>query len=245
MQPKLMVHAVAGYPDLEKSRELIIEMANSGADLIELQIPFSDPLADGPTIMKASQKCIDDGITPKICFELIADIANRITVPILVMTYFNILYRMGVRKFVEECLKSGVCGVIVPDLPFDVRESLEFHSLLDESNIHSVQVISPGMEEKRLKRILKRSGGFVYATLKVGITGAAGQNEESGIAFLKRLKGITNQPVLTGFGISSKEQAGQVHDYCDGIVIGSHLIDIFNQNGIGEVGEFIKSIKSD
>ena len=168
---KIMTHVVAGYPDLEASKSLIKLMAESGADLVEVQIPFSDPLADGPTIMAANQKALDNGVTPDDCFEMAAEIKEAVSIPILLMTYVNIPFQMGMENFVESSAESGISGLIIPDIPFD-EDNNEYITSAVKYGIYPVQVVSPDVSIKRLERIVKVSGGFIYTTLKVGITGA-------------------------------------------------------------------------
>ncbi len=236
-----MTHVVAGYPDMDTCRELILTMADSGVSLIEIQIPFSDPMADGPTIMEASQKALDNGVTVSDCFELVASVRDKVNIPLLFMSYVNIPFRYGMEAFVKECSRVGIDGLIIPDVPFDER--LDYVSLVKGKGICPIQVVSPDMEDSRLKDVISQSEGFVYTTLKVGITGAMKEISEEGKQFVRRLKGYTKLPVLAGFGISSKEHVEQLRGISDGAVIGSHVINLFNSSGTIGVRNFLSSVQ--
>ncbi len=236
----IMTHVVAGYPDINTCRELILMMADSGVDLIEIQIPFSDPLADGPTIMEASQQALDNGITVKDCLELVASVRDKITIPLLFMSYANIPFRYGLKRFIKDCSNVGIDGLIIPDIPFDER--LEYIKTADEGGVYAIQVVSPDIDELRLKEIIKISKGFMYTTLKVGITGAGKEINTHGKVFVKQLKQKTTLPVLAGFGISSNEHINQLKNISDGAVIGSHVLNLFNLKGASAVRDFLFSI---
>jgi len=240
---KLMTHVVAGYPDLKTSQDLVWTMVDNGADLIEIQIPFSDPLADGPTITTANQIALENGVTPKQCFQLVEKLRKRIDLPLLVMTYANIPFNLGMETFVKKCSDSGINGLIIPDLPFNI-ESREFFVTTEKYNIAPIPVVSPGIKEKRLGNILKLAAGFVYATLRVGTTGARTRIDEQGIHFLKLLRKHTRLPIVAGFGISSPEMIRQLVGFADAAVIGSHIINLLNRQGIEGVGPFIRRCKN-
>jgi tryptophan synthase alpha chain len=239
-RPRLMTHVVAGYPDIETSERLVEIMAANGADLVEIQIPFSDPLADGPTIITASQAALDNGITPRHCFSLAEGLSKKIKIPLLLMTYGNIPYRMGMEVFMRRCCDSGISGVIVPDLPFD--ENSPYIQTAKEFQIHPIPVVSPGMDDERLRRILPLAAGFIYVTLRVGITGARKSVDQKGLIFLEKVRQMTSLPIFAGFGISSPEMAAQLEDRADGIVIGSHILNLFDQGGSDAVAAFIRSL---
>lgn len=239
---KLMTHVVAGYPDLETTETLIRVMAESGADLVEMQIPFSDPLADGPTIATANQAALDNGITPEHCFRLAEKLKSSVDIPLLIMTYANIPFSMGIEQFVKRCSESGISGMIVPDLPFD--QSPWYLEAAEKYGCFPILVVSPGMSSERLAEIVQQARGFIYTTLRVGITGARKTIHESGLRFLETLRACTSLPIAAGFGISSAEMVNQLQGRADGAVIGSYIIEILNKQGIDEVGQFIRSCKA-
>lgn len=237
---KLMTHVLAGYPNLKTSEELILAMAESGADMIEIQIPFSDPLADGPTIMAANEMALKNGITPRRCFDMVRELKKEVPIPLLFMTYTNIAFTMGMEKFISESARCGVSGLIIPDLPFDERNG-DYYSLVKRYGLYGIQVLSGGMATPRLKRILQMTEGFLYITLRVGITGAVKTIEQKGLDFIDRVKKYTSVPLAAGFGISSADHVVELKGKVEMAVIGSHLIDLFNSGGIDSVKEFIEN----
>ena len=240
---KLMTHVVAGYPDLTTSARLVQTMAEAGADLIEVQIPFSDPGADGPTIMEASGTALDQGVTPDDCLALVSDLSAKVATPLLLMSYINIPYRMGMDRFCLHAAAAGARGLIIPDIPFD-QDHEDYYRAARSHKLYPIMVVSPGMAKKRLASIAGQAEGFLYATLKVGITGARRDIARDGLTFLRSLKTISPVPVAAGFGISSREQVKALEGIADIAVVGSHLINLFNQKGIKAVGEFVKECKA-
>jgi len=235
---KLMTHVVAGYPDLRTSLKLVALMAGKGADLIEIQIPFSDPLADGPTIVRANHRALRNGIRPKDCFEMVRTLKDEVPVPLILMTYANIPFQMGIDRFAASAAEAGAGGVILPDLPFDEKESREF-AHFKRAGIHLIPVLSPGMDDRRLQNILKKASGLLYLTLRVGTTGAVTHFDRAGLDFLHCVRKRTGLPLAAGFGISSSEQLKILQDRVDAAVIGSHLINVFDAQGLKGVGAFL------
>ena len=238
----IMTHVVAGYPDMDTCKQLIFTMVEQGVDLIEIQIPFSDPLADGPTIMKANQTALDNGITVQDCLDLVSSIRDKIDIPLLFMSYANIPFSYGMEKFMSDCSDVGIDGLIIPDIPFD--ENLDYIAQTEKKNIYPIQVVSPDISEERLLAISNIAKGFVYTTLKVGITGAGTDISETGMKFAQRLKSVLNVPVLAGFGISSKEHVEALKDLSDGAVIGSHVLNLLKTGGINSVESFLADLSS-
>lgn len=236
---KLMTHVVAGYPDLRTSRDLVVAMSEAGADMVEVQIPFSDPLADGPTIMAANQKALTGGATPARCFDLIRDVKSHVPIPILVMTYANIAHTMGVERFISESAECGVSGLIIPDLPVDERND-DYYSRVKDYDLYAISVLSPGMATPRLWSMAKTAEGFIYITLKVGMTGASGSIEPKGLGFIERVRKYASVPLAAGFGISAAAHIRQLKGRVEMAVVGSHLTDLFDSGGTGSVRRFIE-----
>lgn len=236
---KLMTHVVAGYPDMATSEELILMMAACGVDLIEIQIPFSDPLADGPTILSANQAALENGVTPEDCFALVERLTHKVDVPLLFMTYANIPFSMGLEHFIERSRICGVSGLIIPDLPFD--ENPDYVETALAHRCYPIPVVSPGTSEERLSHITEAARGFIYTTLRVGITGARKEIDQRGLSFLKALKSNTSLPIAAGFGISSPEMCNQLVGRADAAVIGSHVINLLNENGFDSVKKFLEN----
>ncbi|MCP4221672.1 MAG: tryptophan synthase subunit alpha [bacterium] len=241
-RPLLMTHMVAGDPDMETCRRMAEAMERSGADLLEIQIPFSDPLADGPTIMAANQRALDKGVTPDDCFTLAADLSRDLSIPLLLMTYGNIVYRMGVEKFMARSAEAGVSGLIIPDIPYDER-NWNLIPTIKKHGLYPIMVISPDTPLSRLEHIMEAAEGFVYVTLRVGITGTTGGIEPKSLAFIETVKKHHKIPLAAGFGISAPEHVKLLKDKVDIEVVGSHIINLFRKEGIAAVEEFIKQCK--
>ena len=235
----LMTHVVAGYPNLDATADLIRLMADTGVDLVEIQIPFSDPLADGPTIMRASQHALDNGITTDDCFKLAEDMAKKVDIPLLFMTYGNIPFAMGMERFMRRSADAGIQGLIIPDLPFD-EETDDHMNLARKADLKIIQVTSPSTNEERLEKVCAIAEGFIYSTLKVGITGAGTDIDDQGIAFLNRIRSLTDLPIAAGFGISSPEHVEKLVGKTDVAVIGSHVINLYEKEGMEGVAGFLR-----
>ena len=235
---QLMTHVVAGYPSIEANEELIRLMARCGVKLIEIQIPFTDPLADGPTIMRANQAALDAGVTPARCFELCAKLSRELDVAFMFMTYANIPFAMGMERFLDQAAASGASGVILPDLPWDEADG-DYAEMARARGLHPVMVISPDTEGPRLDAVLKRASGLVYTTLKVGITGAGASMDQSGVDYVRGLKARAGLPIAAGFGISRPEHVRMLDGLADAAVIGSHIINLMDAGGLAAVDEFL------
>ncbi|MGE4443292.1 MAG: tryptophan synthase subunit alpha [Desulfomicrobium sp.] len=236
---QLMTHVVAGYPNLDVNADLIRLMARRGVKLIEIQIPFTDPLADGPTIMRANQVALDQGVTPTHCFELCADLARELPeVAFMFMTYANIPYAMGLDTFMAKARQSGASGLILPDLSWDEVDG-DYAGAAREHGLHPVMVISPDTEGPRLDAILNRASGLLYTTLKVGITGAGASIDQAGVDYVRDLKKKAGLPIAAGFGISSPEHVRMLDGLADVAVIGSHIINLLDSRGLGAVDHFL------
>jgi len=235
---KLMTHVVAGFPDLETSARLVELMAAGGADLVEIQIPFSDPLADGPTIMRANLHALRGGIRPEDCFRMVERLKSRVSLPLILMTYANIPFQMGMARFAERAAGCGASGALIPDLPFDEPEG-SIGDRFSVEGVHLIPVLSPGMNGRRLGRILTSAQGMLYLTLKIGTTGALGRTQSRGLKFIARVRNETHLPVAAGFGVSSPGQVSALRGRADAVVIGSHILDLFNASGFGGVASFL------
>lgn len=241
-RPRLMTHLVAGYPDLKTSQELLLAMAENGADLIEVQIPFSEPLGDGPTILTASHKALARGVRPGDCFAMVSRIQERVPMPLLFMTYANIPWQMGMERFLAAGVAAGISGLIIPDLPFDEDDG-GYLKLSRAYGLHPIQLLSFGMDPLRRRQVLQQADGFVYLTLRVGVTGAGGQIADSGLSLISEVKKLTQLPLAAGFGISSVSQVQQVARQADMVIVGSHLVTLFDQGGIPAVSQFLRACR--
>ncbi len=243
-QAALIPFIVAGDPDLETTEALVLKMAESGADIIELGVPFSDPLADGPVIQAASQRALQNGVNPRDIFHLTERLKGT-DIPLVLMTYFNPILRYGLKEFAEGCQKSGVDGVIIPDLP--PEEAGLWISEARRMSLDTIFLMAPTSPSERIRLVSRCSRGFIYYVSVTGVTGTR-ENlpEEVGLA-VKRIKEISQKPVAVGFGISSPEQAKRVSRFADGVIVGSAIVKIIGENlkspdMIDRVGDFVSSL---
>ncbi len=241
----LITYITAGYPDLGATKKLILKLAESGADLIELGIPFSDPLADGTTIQRASQQSLLKGTNIISILRMVRSVRRAVETPFVFMTYYNPILHYGIKKFIKDSKASGADGVIVPDLPpEEAKELIDFSKKEDFSVIF---LVAPTSTKNRLRIIAARSTGFIYYVSLTGVTGARKKLPTDIVQHVKSLKKITKKPVCVGFGISNPDQAKKVSKTADGIIIGSAVIKIIEKNSKStlyeKVGNFIRSLK--
>lgn len=242
----LMTHVVVGYPSMDETEKLVELMANTGVDMVEMQIPFSDPLADGPTIMKTCEMSLENGAKVKDAFVLAKKLSQKVSIPLLFMAYFNNVFKYGTRKFCLDAKEAGISGLIVPDMPLEEEDKEHFIKYCKEFDLHHIRVISPASTYERLRKNSKVANGFVYATARQGITGAKSSLDSQLVSFLKKVKSEFKVPVAVGFGISKKEHINALKDYADVAIVGSALIDIINssrQNYLKSVELFLKELQ--
>ena len=225
----LMTHVVIGYPDLEETIDLVKIMAENGADFIELQIPFSDPLADGPTIMRACEESLAKGTKVKDAFYVMRTLAAQVSVPLLFMAYYNTIFRYGVDKFFHDAKAAGVSGLIVPDMPIDEEPYEHFYASANKFDLYPISVVSPASTNERLKKIATHAKGFVYCTARQGTTGAKKDLDPTIRTYVKKVQRFFSIPVAIGFGIATKEHIQSLQNTADVAIIGSALIDIINK----------------
>ena len=201
----LMTHIVVGYPNLEESRRLVLAMAEAGADFIELQIPFSDPVADGPTLMRANQESLKQGTTVAQAMQLMGELAAATPIPLLFMTYFNIVFRYGVERFCQDAQQAGCAGLIVPDIPIEEEHREHFILRAKQSRLSVIRVISPASTERRLRLNAQHAEGFVYFVSRKGVTGAQANLDAELAQNLQKIRQYISLPIAVGFGISQPE----------------------------------------
>lgn len=219
----LMPYFTLGYPDLETSVEVVAAIAASGADLIELGVPFSDPLADGPTIQHSTQVALEHGTTPALCLELVRQVRGRgVSQPLLLMGYCNPMLAYGLPRFIEHAAAAGADGLIVPDLP--PEEAGEVRSLCAAAGLALVFLAAPNSSPERLEIVAENSSGFLYLVSLTGVTGARDALPSDLADFIQRAREASNLPLAVGFGISTPEQAATVGGQANGVIVGSALI---------------------
>ena len=231
--PALIPYVTAGDPDAESTKDYVRALARGGADLIELGLPFSEPIADGPTIQAAIARALEAGMTPARFLDLVADLSAEVDVPLVVMTYYNLLYQFGddegVDEFVAAAADAGLSGLIVPDLP--VEEADELRAACDAHDLDLIFIVAPTTTEERLARILAHVSGFVYVQARLGTTGARADVSEQTHESLARLDDH-DVPKAVGFGVSTGENAAEiVRAGADGVVAGSVFVDIIAEQG--------------
>ncbi|MBM3705513.1 MAG: tryptophan synthase subunit alpha [Actinobacteria bacterium] len=241
----LIPFITAGYPDLKSFMELFLLLERCGADIIEIGIPFSDPLADGPVIQKASKIALDNGTDTDTVLDLIKSFRMQSNIPVVVLSYFNILYRYGFERFFERAKECGIDGMIIPDLPLE--EFPVCRSYFENSGIANIMLASLTSGIDRLAKIAESAKGFLYCVSVKGVTGVRKGMDEEVKKFLERLRGITGLPLAVGFGISNLSQIRQIKDCCDGVIIGSKLLSIImesenHKTGFKEAANFLKYI---
>jgi tryptophan synthase alpha chain len=242
-------YVTCGYPSLDFTKELISVLAEAGADLIEIGVPYSDPVADGPTIQKASARALTAGITLDKIFRLVEEIRGKCQVPLIMMTYYNPIYVTGVENFIKKAAAAGVDGLIIPDLP--VEEAGHLSEVAERSGLRTIFLVAPTSTSERIEKIAGISRGFIYCVSVTGVTGARKEVSEGLEDFLKRIRLSTELPLAVGFGISGPETARQAAEYADGVIVGSALIQKIEENVAGEdyskalqeAAAFIKELK--
>lgn len=231
MQRKIMTHIVAGYPTLKKSEEIVVRMVNCGVDFIEIQIPFSDPVADGPVIMWANQKALENGIKVEDCFKLMKKLARKFSInpKFLFMSYFNILHHYGVEKFCKKAKECGCYGLIIPDMPVDEEKYDHYLASCKKYKLMPILIISPLTTAGRLKKLAKYTKGFVYCVSRYGTTGQSKNLNPHLAGYLKKVRTYIKLPLAVGFGISKKEHTEAVWKHAEIAVIGSKIIEMVDK----------------
>ena len=223
-----IVYITAGDPDLATTEKLIVELEKSGADLVELGIPFSDPLADGLTIQKASQRALSKGVRIKSILRMVRSARKKVRFPLVFMTYYNIVSHYGVGRFVRDSKAAGCDGIIIPDLP--PEEGDELITAARKEGFAAIFLAAPTSTPERLRNIASKSRGFIYYVSLTGVTGARKKLPADITEHVKKLKGITKKPVCVGFGVSLPQQARRIARLADGVIVGSAVIKVIERN---------------
>ena len=237
----LMTHIVAGHPDFDTSMRLIESMVAADVDLIELQIPFSEPIADGPVILRANQEALSAGSTVARCFELAEAMAKRFDVPLLFMTYYNVLFKQGVPSFVARMRAAGLKGAIVPDLP--PEEAGEYTQAMAEHELDPIFIYSPNTTEQRLATIARHARGFVYCVARKGVTGSETSFGDELSSYLARARAATSLPLAVGFGVKEKKDVDFLRGKADVAVVGSETLRVLQTGGVRAVTPFLRSLR--
>jgi tryptophan synthase alpha chain len=238
----LIAYVTVGYPTIEATRKVVPLLADSGCDIVELGIPFSDPLADGATIQRASFGALQNGVTPQLCLDLAGELKHKVSTPLVFMTYFNPVFHYGLEKFCRACTTSGIDGLIIPDLP--PEEGADLEAITRSHGLDLVYLLAPTSTEERIKLVAEKSRGFIYLVSVTGVTGARDKLPPDLTAFVSRVKKIARQPLCVGFGISTPEQAKQIAQIADGVIVGSRIIQLMEvEDNFISLAKLVKDLR--
>ena len=240
----LSIYFTAGYPQLKSTTEIIKNLVSAGTDMIEIGLPFSDPLADGETIQMSSKIALDNGMSTKILFDQLKGIRNHVNIPLIIMGYFNPIFQFGVEEFCKKCNEIGIDGLIIPDLPIDIYLS-KYKLIFEKNQLQNIFLITPQTSDERIDYIDKNSGGFIYVVSSSSITGSTNKFNENSLNYFRRLEKMRlSTPKVIGFGISNNENFSIASKYSKGCIVGSAFIKFLKSNGINSIKIFVDEIKN-
>lgn len=239
----LIGYITAGYPDIAATPRIAALLAENGCDIIELGIPFSDPLADGATIQKSSHQALLKGTTPKACLEIATEIRKSIDIPLAFMTYYNPILNYGLEAFCRDCTQTGITALIVPDLP--PEEGDELGEITEKNGMDLIYLLAPNSTPERIKAVTDKSHGFIYLVSLTGVTGARNSLPPELEDFIGRVRDRTRLPLCVGFGISTPEHARRIGSIADGVIVGSRIIDLIDEDStLSSLKSFISSLRA-
>jgi len=239
----LITYLTVGYPSVEATLETVPLVASSGCDLVELGIPFSDPLADGATIQRSSYQALKQGVTTETCLEVARKLRQRVDIPMVFMSYYNPVLHYGLDAFCMACAQAGVNGLIIPDLP--PEEGGELETASGKHGVDLIYLLAPTSTEERISLVAERSRGFIYLVSLTGVTGARESLPEELEKFVSKVRRKARQPLCVGFGISTPEQARRVAQVADGVIVGSRLIQLMGEEEpASKVRSFVESLRN-
>lgn len=237
----LMTHIVVGYPNLEQSLRLVDVMVNAGVDLMELQIPFSEPIADGPVILRANQAALKNGIRVEQCMEFAREVTRRYPIPFLFMSYYNILFKRGIERFVQEAAEAGIQGAIIPDCP--PEEGGHYVTSMRTRGLAPIFIFSPRSGEERMRALGRAGDGFIYVVARKGVTGSATELSGDLERYLERCRRATDLPLAVGFGLKSRADIDFLTGKADVAVVGSESLRLLDTSGVEAVGDFLAGLR--
>ena len=239
----LSIYFTAGFPDINDTLKIIKELDKSQVDMIEIGLPFSDPLADGPTIQKSSEKALSNGMTTNLLFDQLKDLRKISEIPVVIMGYFNPILQYGIEKFCSNCKDVGIDGLIIPDLPADIFKK-NYKIIFEKYKLNMMFLITPQTSNERINLIDDLSKGFIYMVSSYSVTGAKDSFDKYQIEYFKRIKKLNlSNPLLIGFGISNKKTFQAACQNSNGAIIGSAYIKYIENHGVSKTQDFIKLIK--
>jgi len=246
----LIPFITAGDPSIKKTEKLIYDMEKAGADIIELGIPFSDPLADGPIIQAAHLRALKNNVSLKDVFALVLKVRKQTSIPLVFMLSDNLIEKYGTKKFYDDCLRFGVDGVIVPDLPpeeqgkmLKIRPCLPAGREKEKAKIDEIFLVAPTSSDERIKMIAEASSGFIYLISATGITGKRAKLSDQAQGIVSRIRKYTKKPIAVGFGISNPAQAAEAVRYADGVIVGSAIVELIAKKQYIKAAKFVSSLR--
>lgn len=238
----LIPYITVGYPDTATTLKVVSLLAGSGCDIIELGIPFSDPLADGATIQRASYEALRQGVTPHLCLEVAKELRQQVEIPLVFMTYYNPVLKFGLEQFCSKCDEVGIDGLIIPDLP--PEEGQELEKSTGGHGLDLIYLLSPASTEERIRLVVGKASGFIYLVSLTGVTGARDELPQELEGFVARVRASTEKPLCVGFGVSTPEQAQRIAKVADGVIVGSRIIQLLDEDkSLKNVHSFIKCLR--
>lgn len=238
----LIPYITVGYPDTATTLKVVSLLAGSGCDIIELGIPFSDPLADGATIQRASYEALRQGVTPHLCLEVAKELRQQVEIPLVFMTYYNPVLKFGLEQFCSKCAEAGIDGLIIPDLPPEEGQELEKSSR--GHGLDLIYLLSPASTADRIRLVVGKASGFIYLVSLTGVTGARDELPQELEDFVARVRASTEKPLCVGFGVSTPEQAQRIAKVADGVIVGSRIIQLLDEDkSLKNVHSFIKCLR--
>jgi tryptophan synthase alpha chain len=239
----LSIYFSAGFPNLNDTVQIIQDLEKNGVDMIEIGLPFSDPLADGPTIQASSTTALHNGMTTQILFDQLADIRKTVSIPLVIMGYFNPMLQYGVEEFCEKCDEIGIDGLIIPDLPVDVYAA-EYKTTFEKYGLKNVFLITPQTSDERIRFIDSVSDGFIYMVSSASVTGSQSGFGSTQSDYFKRIADMNlKNPQVIGFGINNAETFNQATQYAKGAIIGSAFIKHLSEEATSKIADFVKAIR--
>ena len=239
----LSIYFTAGFPKLVDTVEIIQQLEKNGVDFVEIGLPFSDPLADGPTIQKSSEKALRNGMTTNLIFEQLKNIRDTVSIPLILMGYFNPVLQFGVENFCKKCAEVGIDGLIIPDLPLAEYEE-HYAEIFKKYGLLNIFLITPQTSEERIRKIDNASEGFIYMVSSASVTGSSSGFGDEQTNYFKRIASLQlKNPQIVGFGINNSETFQQATKHTNGAIIGSAFIKMLSEKGLDGISAFIKSIR--
>ncbi|MDP4754899.1 MAG: tryptophan synthase subunit alpha [Flavobacteriaceae bacterium] len=239
----LSIYFTAGYPAHSDTLPILTSLQAQGVDMVEIGLPFSDPLADGPVIQQSSTQALALGMTTEVLFEQLKDVRSKIDIPLVIMGYFNPVLQFGVAEFCKKCAETGIDAVILPDLPLTVYER-EYKAIFESHGIHLIFLITPQTSDERIRALDQASKGFIYLVSTASVTGSGAGFGQAQADYFKRISDMKLQnPIVVGFGIKDRETFAQATAHADGAIIGSAFINALSDQGLEVIPEFVQGIR--